>query len=565
MFTRYPAFVLPLLLLAVCAVSAQSDSDLTTLREFKVEPNVASILEYFKKRTPAPETIQKVDQYISELGDDEYTIRESATKGLINIGPLSRGKLASAVKSEDPEVRRRAKYALDRISVPADDNRLLPAAVRVLAARKAENAAEVVLNLLPHIESQDTIDDIAAELPALAVDKEGKPVEAILKALSSKNKVLRGAAGVALAKAAGAEENRALVRKLMADPEIAVRRRVIIALVYARDAKALPELVALTGNPSEDDAAIAEDLLYTLAGEKAPEGIASDEKDPRGATQKIWEKWLKEDGAKLDLAKVDFANAGSNLILIGSMDLRAGVGAGRVRTGLITAIDASGKERWKLDKVAQYPTHAVLTRRDRVLVTEFNYNRVQEYDLKGNVVWSYTPPTNPIASFRLRNGNTFVAMRNSLILMDADKKVLRTINRAAHDISAAYITEDGRVSIMTQSGVVIRYDRDGKEVSSINTGRPTSGIIGTRVQFNPDGSFVVPDYSNQRVRMFDKDGKQRWEATVANWPTSVIALPGGNYLVGHRNGTQMTELDRNGKEVKKRPSPGTQTLFLERR
>jgi hypothetical protein len=92
-----------------------------------------------------------------------------------------------------------------------------------------------------------------------------------------------------------------------------------------------------------------------------------------------------------------------------------------------------------------------------------------------------------------------------------------------------------------------------------------SGLIGTRVHFNADGSFVVPDYSNQRVRAYDKDGKQKWETTVTNWPMGVISLPGGNYLVGHRTGTQMTELDRNGKEVKKRSSLGTQTLFIERR
>jgi len=199
------------------------------------------------------------------------------------------------------------------------------------------------------------------------------------------------------------------------------------------------------------------------------------------------------------------------------------------------------------------------------LVTEFNYNRVQEYNLKGEVVWSYTPPTNPIASYRLRNGNTFVFTRNSILVLGADKKVLRSINRPAYDISAGYVTEDGRISIMTQSGVVIRYDKEGKESSTVNTGRGMSGLIGTRVQFNADGSFVVPDYSNQSVRAYDKTGKLKWETKVSNWPMSVISLPGGNYLVGHRNGPQFTELDRDGKEVKKRPAPSTQTLFLERR
>jgi HEAT repeat protein len=560
MARRITALGLMLALLVVCRLGAQTDTDLAALREFKVEPTTAGILEYLKKRTPAKETIEKVDVFVGQLGDEEYATREKATRGLIEIGPLARGKLALALKNEDPEVRKRAKYALDRISVPADDNRLLPAALRVLVAKKAENSAETILNLLPHIENSDTVDDMATEMSALLLDKDGKPVEMAKEALQSKNRTVRGAVATALAK--GNDETKALVRKLAADPEVAVRRRAILALVLARDAKALPALVELTGNASEDDAALAEDLLNTLAGEKAPEPT-TDEKDPRGSTRKIWEKWLKDDGAKLDLAKADLSGSGSNLILVGSMEIRPKVGM--ARTGLITAMDNTGKVRWKLDKVSQYPTHAMLSKRDRVLVTEYNYNRVQEYDLKGAVVWSYTPPSNPIAAYRLRNGNTFVFTRNSMLVLNSEKKVLRSVNRPAYDLNAGYVTEDGKATIMTQSGVVVRYDKDGKEISSVNTGRPMSGLIGTRVQFNSDGSFVVPDYSNQCVRAYDKAGKQKWETKVVNWPMSVISLPGGNYLVGHRNGNQLTELDRDGKEVKKRTAPGAQTLFLERR
>ncbi|MFQ3650956.1 MAG: HEAT repeat domain-containing protein, partial [Gemmataceae bacterium] len=414
MTRRILAFGLLCSMWAVCYLHAQTDADLASLREFKIEPTVAGILDYFKKRTPAKETLDKIETFVGELGDEEYAIREKATRGLIEIGPLARGKLALAAKSEDPEVRKRAKYALDRISVPADDNRLLPAALRVLAAKKAENTAEIILNLLPHIENLDTIDEMASELSPLILDKDGKPVEAAKEALTSKNKAIRGAIAVALAK--GNDETKALVRKLADDPEVGVRRRALVALVMARDAKALPALVELTGSDSEEDAGIAEDLLSALAGEKAPDPV-SDDKDPRGATRKAWEKWLKEEGAKLDLVKADLASSGSNLILIGSMDLRPKPGV--VRQGIITAMDTSGKVRWKLEKVSQYPTHAMLSKRDQVLVTEFNYNRVQEYNLKGEVVWNYTPPSNPIASYRLRNGNTFVFTRNSIIVLGA--------------------------------------------------------------------------------------------------------------------------------------------------
>jgi hypothetical protein len=318
--------------------------------------------------------------------------------------------------------------------------------------------------------------------------------------------------------------------------------------------------VKLVGEESEDDASAAEDALYAIAGEKAPAGPTADDRDPRGTARKVWEKWLKEDGAKVDLKKVEFDSPGSNLTLVGTMELRPV--AGKARQTTVQAMDPSGTVKWKVDVGTQYQMHASIARRDRILVAENNFGRVQEYALKGKIHWTYNV-ANPIAAYRLRNGNTFVATRNSLILLDRDKKAVRTVTRGGYDVASAYMFEDGRSAIMTTNGTLVRYDKEGKEAGSVNTGRYLN--VFSRVQFNPDGSFIVPDNGNNVVRSYDKDGKQKWETSVTNYPTFVVVQPGGNILVGSRNTNQLTELDRNGKEVKKRTVAGTQVLFLERR
>lgn len=542
----------------VASSHAQTDADLAVLREFKVEPTAAGVLEFMRKRTPQPDKIKQVDGFIALLGDEEYSVREKATRGLVDLGAVARAKLTAALQSADAEVKKRARYALDRITPPSDDSRILPAVARVLAVRKPPEGAEALLNLLPHIESAEVADETAKALAPLALDKDGKPLPVVLVALASTLNVQRAAAGSALA--SGAEENKNLARKLLGDTAVGVRRRVALALVEARDAKALPTLVELVGSESEEDSAAAEDALFAVAGEKSPEGPPAEERDPRGASRKIWEKWLKGDGAKIDLTKVEFDAPGSNLTLMGSIDFRAG--AGVARRSVVSAMDNSGVIKWKVEVGSQFQMHASMAKRDRILVSEYNYSRVQEYDLKGKVHWTYNV-ANPIAAYRLRNGNTFVATRNSLTLLDREKKVTRTVTRPGYDIASAYMFDDGRMSIMTTNGMLIRYDREGKEAGSVNTGRFLN--VFSRVQFNADGSFIAPDNGNNVIRSYDKDGKQKWEAAVANFPTFVTTLPNGNILVGSRNTNQIVELDRSGKEVRKRTGSGSQVLFLERR
>jgi hypothetical protein len=537
--------------LAVASLAlAQADADLALLKGRGIATTGPALLELVKKRTPTPDVARKLDALIKQLDDDEQDVREKAMQALSEMGPLARGKLAEAIKSGDAEVKRRARWALEKIGTAADDAVLLPAVARVLAARKPEGALEALLAFLPHVDNVEAAEEVAGALSGLAKDKDGKPAAPLLKALSSPSWSLRAAAGRALAPVAAARDE---VLKLLKDESPAVRRRVALALLDLRDRASLATLVALTGSDSEEDAAAAEDALLGLAGEKAPDPAPSGDPKAREKARAAWEGWLKGDGAKLDLAKADLHSTGRGMTLMGVLPVGKAVAQ-------IIGYDAAGNKKFSFETVRN-PSHASMSRRDRVIVSEWNTNRVMEVDLKGKIHATINVGQ-PLCAYRLRNGNLFVAGRSGLFVYGRDNKQVQAIPRPTQ-VATAYMFDDGTISLITTNGVFVRLDKDGKEKSSTNIGGFFS-LFGLKAHFNADGSFVVPDYQRSTVKAYDATGKLKWEASVVR-PSSVTQLPGGGYLVTQRLGNQVVELDKDGKLVKTKNVTEGRPLFYDRR
>jgi hypothetical protein len=61
------------------------------------------------KPTPA-----QIEQWIKQLGDSEFLVRESATRKLWEAGDHAEGALQKATRSDDPEVAKRAREILDK-------------------------------------------------------------------------------------------------------------------------------------------------------------------------------------------------------------------------------------------------------------------------------------------------------------------------------------------------------------------------------------------------------------------------------------------------------------------
>ncbi len=543
------------------ADEASLKADLAVLKAGSADTDTKGLIAFFKKRTVSEATRARVAGLIRQLGADEYEDRQKAQTTLVDIGAPARAQLRAALTDTDLEVRRRSRWALDKIGPAAAEVQLVGAAARVLAARKAAGACEVLLDYLPSIEEPESVDEVAAVLPQLAVDKDGKPEPVLLKALADKYPIKRWAAAAALARAAG-KDHRAAVHKLLTDASPLVRRRVAVALLEVKDKEGVETLISLLDSKSTSDAEAAEEALVSIAGEKAPATPDDDNPTARDRYKKAWENWWKDNKKGLDLARVDLNAGVRGYTLVGVMTFVRRVG----QTGKVMVLDPSMKVRWEVDKV-NYPVYACLTRRDRVLVCEFNANRVSEHDSKGKMIWHKNLSSQPVHAQRLANGGTFIATRNQLLELDRNNREINTITRPGYDILTACRHKDGSFTMISSGGQCIKLDKAGAQKSSFTVGYLYS--VGLKVHFLPKGGVVVPDYSQGKVREYNANGKLVADFSVglSFRPNAVTKLANGNYLVCSRLSNAIAEFTKDGKQVSTHNvAVGTgRPLFVERK
>jgi len=306
--------------------------------------------------------------------------------------------------------------------------------------------------------------------------------------------------------------------------------------------------------PSREDQSAAEEVLNVVAGEKAPEVPDADTPLARQRFRDRWRGWWKDNGDKIDLAKVDLDDVGRGYTLVGLMSTARGRGA-------VIELDHDGRVRWRIDNL-DYPVHVARPRRDRVLISEYATNRVSERDLKGNILWQRNVGTQVLSAQRLPNGHTFVASRNSLTELGRAGNTVKTITRP-FDVLAAHRDKEGKTTVVTSNGTCLKLDRSGEQISSFNVG-PLSSSIGFGVHFLPRGGVVVPDYIRRKVREYDAAGKLVWEASVVDSPSAVVRLSNGNTLVASRLRNRIFEINKDGREVSSQTVEG-RPIFVDRR
>ena len=63
---------------------------------------------------PAAPTKEQIAKWVAQLGDNDFAVREQATKKLWEAGQPAEAALQAAAKSDDAEVSRRAKDILEK-------------------------------------------------------------------------------------------------------------------------------------------------------------------------------------------------------------------------------------------------------------------------------------------------------------------------------------------------------------------------------------------------------------------------------------------------------------------
>jgi hypothetical protein len=506
---------------------ADPAADEKILQDAGVALDDAGLLRFFRTRTPNEEQIRAL---IRQLGDDSFEVREQASKELTALGPVAESYLREAIKSGDAEVVRRAEECLKNIG-KGPSARVIAAAARLLTRRKPAGAAEVLLDYLPRVEGEATEAEVRLALAALAI-RDGKPEPVLIQALADKVPGKRAAAAAALVQA-GAREPLPAVRKLLQDPEPSVRLHAGLALAGLKEKEAIPVLIDLLPVLSPAQIYPIEDLLYRLADDKAPDVVAGTTAESRKKHHEAWRSWWQQEGGKIDLARLDEAKKFQGYTMVVLLD-----------AGSILEVDSENKVRWRVNDLA-FPLDAQLLPGERVLVAEFRGGRVTERTRKGEVIWQKLVQE-PLVAQRLANGNTFIGTRYQLLEVDRNGKQLFSYMRPQGDqIMKAQKQPDGSIGLVTDAGLFVRLDREGKELSRFRVDVRTSG---GRIDLLPGGRVLVPLKDQNRVVEYDAEGTVVWEASFPE-PVAAVRLANGNTMITGYQSQRAVEVDRSGKTV----------------
>lgn len=530
-FHRWISFAC-LLVLAWVGHAAEPADDERLLKDASIGADGPALVNFFKQRIVGAADENKIRALVKQLGDDEFSKREEATQQLIAVGARARPFLRQALTETDIEVKRRAEDCLKKIDQGAAGT-VVAAGVRTLARLKPPGAVEVLLSYLPASEDEVVAEEVRAALTALAV-RDLKADPALVAALTDALPGKRAAAAVALCRA-NAPGQMAAIRKLLDDPEPAVRLRVALALAVTRDKEAVPVLINLLAKADARDRATIDTLLHRLAEDKAPNVPPGSDDAGKKKQVEAWLAWWKEAGDKLDPARLADAARTLNYTLVVLLDL-----------GRIVYLDERNQPVWQIENL-QFPLDAQLLPGDRVLVAEHNGNRITERNKKNEILWE-KKLEGPLVAQRLPNGNTFIATRTSLLELDkAGKEIFNYQRPGGELIMKAQRLRNGDIACVTQLGVTryVRMDRTGKELKSFGVDLRSSG---GRIDVLPNGNVLIPEMGNNRVAEHDADGKVVWEAAVEQ-PIAALRLPSGTTLITSMNQNRALEVDRSGKEV----------------
>jgi hypothetical protein len=516
-----------------------------TLKEARVPTEGKGLLAYFRARTLTERDKAKLAGLVRSLGDESFAVREQAGRDLLAAGRAAVPFLRAAVNDPDLEIAKRAKRLLETI----EEGKELPvaaAAAHVLADRKPDGALETLLAYVPFAGDETVEDAVRTALVKLGV-RGGKAEAALMTALTDKDASRRATAAYVVGKATG--EQRQSLAKLFKDGDARVRFEAATALVSAGEKTAVPVICALLDDGPTLLAWQAEDLLFRIAGERAPRAsLGTGDMESRQKARKIWVAWWKQNAAKIDLAKINLEEAQIGLNLIAEL---AGNGGGN---GRVWACGADGKARWQIAD-AQGPVDARLLPGGRVLIAEHHGRRITERDQKGKVLWQTSTQSNPVSCQRLANGNTLIATYNEICEVNREGKKLYS-HTISNMIFWAEKLRNGNILYVHSNNQIVEITTAGKEVRTVplvQTGGP-GGWAG--VDLLPNGHYVVALYGSRKVVEIDAAGKVLWEKGVGNTTTYAMRLRNGNTLVAVTDANALIEYDRSGKEVSKLTTTG---------
>jgi HEAT repeat protein len=224
---------------ADCSTAAE-ESSASIIKRYDVEPTAASVLGVLRQWQPSAENRARIDRLVRELGDENWAVREAASRHLADMGSLAEAALRNAVEqSRDAEVVIRARKLLaERRQGRAEE--LLSASLQWLRETPTPQATPLLLELLPAL--PNTLETPLRE--ALWACAGPDDVPRLRRAISNERPEVRIAAIIALEQAAGDVAVRDLA-PLLSDKNESIRLAAARALLDRRPRTSIGTLLEL--------------------------------------------------------------------------------------------------------------------------------------------------------------------------------------------------------------------------------------------------------------------------------------------------------------------------------
>lgn len=522
--------------------------DELALKAAGIATDGASLLDYFRKRTPSEAEQALLKQRAAQLGSSAFTARTQATDFLIKKGRASLPFLRDIARKADAETARRAQYAIDvierntKLSLSAN-------ASRVLAERKPVGALETLLAYAPFVDESWVEDEIRQSIKRIAYT-DGKALVIVEQALTDKEPKRRAAAAW-IAGASTEVRQRKLAIERLRDESSEVRLLAATALLASHEPTAVPALIDLLTTDSSEQAWRAEELLFRLAGEHGPPVWLNPANDNSGRkVQLAWDAWWKVNEAKVDWKSLQLDEQSLGFTLI--VENQRPDGGSR-----IYETNHSGQIRFEVK--IRNPIDAQWLPGGRLLVGDSRDSLIYEMDSRGIVGWKHSGIA-PTSLQRLPNGNTVASTYQNIIELTREGKIVFKYATQGHTYHARK-TPDGHYIWIDACGEIGEVDGDGKVMHKVKVGASLSWGSIERLR---NGRFLIAlGGGSGMVQEVDMAGKVYWQKAVNN-PNRAVRLANGNTLVASHSDAAIYEFDPNGNERWKHACVGRPFAALRR-
>jgi HEAT repeat protein len=487
-------------------------------------------------RTLSDEEYVTLEKEVARLADRDATVSDAAAHALLLKPHGAIPLLQRARQSDDKVLALAAEKCLQAIEENAPSP--VPSTVlKLLALRRPEGAVPALLAYAPFATGETEREQLGEVLRRLAI-ADGELSAELIKALRDPLGARRSLAAVVLCRR-GSLPHLGEVRTLLKDPDPAVRFEVAQALIQRGEKNAVPALIDLLPDLPMDRAWEAEDILTTLAGSGGPAVEGLQDQAKKEQARQAWTAWWNENHNRVDLTRVvGGPRALGHLLVVESYNPA-------IRAGRVAEFDRKGKMLWEITGL-RYPMYAEVVSQGRVLIAEQSNNQVMERDLKGKVISTHAVPS-PFYCQRLRNGNTFIATRNQLLMLDSKQKPVFTRPINGQTVLGAACLRNGQIAYVTYQGNYVRLDASGKELKTFHLPTiPQMGVSGAEVL--PGDRVLVSSSQQGTVVEYDEHGKERWRVSIPA-PGNPHREPDGNTLVVGMSSTRVYEVNRAGKIV----------------